>query len=408
MNINTQPSMEGKVQKPFIKGFKFPIYPTPDQIELLEKSFGCCRFIWNKALNDAKAEYESYMMFKDTYMVNPPIKPNLTGFSFVNKLPKYKAEFPWLYDTPANVLQQTMLHLGTAFSTFFKNRKGYPNFKKKFYSDSITLMGTDLYKKGNDFYMCKSKEPLAIGFSRVLPSNPSSAVISKSSTGMYFISFICTYIPTKTSGTGIIGIDLGLKDFIVDSNGNRIANPKHLAKQAKNLKRKQQILARCKKGSSNRTKARIAVAKIHESISNTRNTFQHQVSRKLINENQVIGIERLVVKNMIKNRKLSKAIADIGWSSFVQKLIYKARESQHCNIVQMDAFYPSTHICNDTHLRIKGKLKLSQREWLCPLCGKVHDRDINAAKNIRDEAIFQIEYFNIPPTGILILANNRE
>lgn len=407
--INNQIPLNKGIVRKFIKGYKFPIYPNESQVELLEKTFGCCRYVWNTALAESKAEYEYYLSVKDHNPIGTVNKSNMTGFSFVNRLIKYKAnpESQWLYEVSSDIMQQTMLHLGTAFSTFFKNRKGYPNFKKKFYSDSITLTKNVFRFKDNQFYMAKSKDPVAIGFSRDLPSDPSSCVISRTPTGKYFISFICIYTPTKTSGMGKIGIDLGLKDFLVTSDNLRIANPKHLTKQAKNLKRKQQKLSRSKKGSKNRTKARLVVAKIHESVANQRNTFQHQLSRKLINENQVIGIEKLLVKNMVKNHKLSKAISAVGWSSFVNKLIYKAIESQHCNIVQMDTWYPSTHICSACETKLDYKLKLSDRVWKCPTCHTIHDRDINASTNIRNEAMYQLHQFGIDTDGKLVLATRH-
>ena len=406
---NDQMLLEKSKDVKFVKGYKFPIYPNKDQIELLEKSFGSARYVYNKALAEAKDEYEYYKLMNKISPNIILVKPSLTGFSFVNRLIKYKSnpDTQWLYDTSSDVLQQSMLHLGDAFSRFLKDRKGYPNFKKKTNKQSITLTKNVFRFKDGKFFIAKSKDPLAIGFSRDLPSKPSSCVITKTCTGKYYISFICEYTPTKLTSINKIGIDLGLKNFIVTSDGLRIPNPKHLKQQSKNLKRKQQSLSRKKKGSINRNKARIKVAKIHESITNIRNDFQHKLSRKLINENQVIGLESLKVRNMIKNRKLSKAISDVSWYSFVGKLIYKARESQNTNIVQFDSFYPSTHICNDTNKRLDYKLKLSDREWLCPFCNQVHDRDLNASRNIRDEAIFTIEINKITDRGIHILGNTR-
>ena len=398
------------IQKPFVKGYKYRFYPNKDQIELLNQTFGCCRYIYNKALAETISEYEEYKAFKSVLSnTSTLVKPKVGGFDFVNRLMVYKRdpELQWLYDVSADVLQQSMLHLGIAFSTFFKNKKGYPKFKKKSNKQSITLTRNTFKFRDGKCYIPKSKDPLNIKFHRDLPSVPSSCVITKTCTGKYYISFICEYTPTKLTSINKIGIDLGLKNFIVTSDGLRIPNPKHLKQQSKNLKRKQQSLSRKKKGSINRNKARIKVAKIHESITNIRNDFQHKLSRKLINENQVIGLESLKVKNMVKNRKLSKAISDVSWYSFVGKLIYKARESQNTNIVQLDSFYPSTHICNNTNKRLDYKLKLSDREWLCPFCNQIHDRDLNASKNIRDEAIFTIEINKITDRGIHILGNQR-
>ena len=275
------------VNKPFVKGYKFPIYPNKDQIELLNKTFGCVRYVWNKALGEVKYEHEYYNAHKDLNTITPAIPPNVTGYGLVNRLISYKRkpDTQWLNEVSSVALQQTMLHLGSAFSTFFKTRKGFPKFKKKTNKQSFTLMKNSFRFKGEQLFIAGSKDTLKVVYSRKLPSVPSSAVISKTASGKYYISFICEYYPTKLTATNKIGIDLGLKDFIVTSDGLRITNPKHLKQQSKNLKRKQQSLSRKKKGSINRNKARLAVAKIHESISNIRNDFQHKLSRKLINEN---------------------------------------------------------------------------------------------------------------------------
>lgn len=397
--------------KPFVKGYKYRIYPTDSQIELLNKTFGCCRYVWNRALAEAKQDYEEYLILKNS---DSTLKsPNYTGYNFVNKLIQFKHDpkCGWLYDVNSVSLQQTMLILGKAFSTFFKNRKGYPKFKKKTNHQSFSLMNNSFRFKDNNFYIAKSDLPLIIGWSRngkirEIPNLPTSAVISKSPTGKYYISFTCEYTPVKSSGQGKIGIDLGLKDFIVSSDGTRVPNPKYFKKHEKNLKRKQQKISKCCKNSKNRLKAKQKVALIHERISNCRNNFQHQLSRKLINENQVIGLENLLVKNMVRNRKLSKAVSQAAWSSFIYKLIYKSRESQHCNIIKIDTYFPSSHLCNETNLKLDRKLKLSEREWNCPHCGNIHDRDINAAKNIRNESILVQEKHKVSPNGLFILAKN--
>lgn len=399
-----------KVTKPFVKGHKFEIYPNKEQIELLEKTFGCCRFVWNKALAEAKQEQEFYLAHKDVNSIIPVLKPNVTGFGFVNKLAQYKAnpEYCWLNEAIAVPLQQTMLHLGAAYSEFFKRRKGYPKFKKKQNRQTFSLMNNSFKFKDGKFYIVKSKDPLKVNFSRELPSAPSSCVISKTPSGKYYVSFTCEYFPEKTNGSGKIGIDLGLKDFLVDSNGVRVSNPKFLEKKQKKLKRLQQTLSRKQKGSKNRNKSRLKVAKLHESIVNARNDFLHKLSRKLVNENQVIGVEKLKVKNMVKNHRLAKAISSASWSRFCEMLNYKSRESQNCSVVYMDTFYPSTHICNTTGQQLGYKLKLSQRTWQCPHCGEEHDRDLNAAKNIRNNALDTLELHKVPDHSGMVLIARRD
>ena len=392
---DTLPPIEA-VQKVFKKGYKFPFYPTADQKVLLAKTFGSSRYVYNRALAEAKAEYEQYLITKtaDTLV----IKPKVSGYEFANKLPGYKADpnSLWLSEVSNVALQQAMLHLGSAYSTFFKTGKGYPKFKSKYNKQVFSLTKSSFRFKDGKCYISKSKDPLAIVFSRKLPSEPSSATISKSKTGKYYISFLCEYTPVKQSGTGQIGIDLGLKDFLVASDGSRVANPKHLKRYEKLLKRRQQLHSSKKKCSKNREKARIKVALVHERISNRRKDFLHKLSTKLINENQVIGLETLKVKNMVRNHKLAKSISDASWSEFVTMLRYKAAASQNTTLVFMDQWYASTHLCSHCHAKLDSKLKLSQREWTCPACGSIHDRDLNAATNIKNEAVDAMDFYKVP------------
>ena len=195
---------------------------------------------------------------------------------------------------------------------------------------------------------------------------------------------------------------------MITSDGLKIPNPKHYKKYQVQLKRTQQALSKKQKGSKNRNKARIIVAKKHERITNCRTNFLHQLSRTLVNENQVIGIETLRVKNMVRNHKLAKSISDAAWSSFTFMLNYKCKESQNCSLVYMDAFYPSSHVCSVDQFKLDYKLKLSDRSWVCPQCGTLHDRDINAAKNIRNEALYTLALLGILDNACeIVLADNR-
>ena len=377
---------------PLKKGFKFPIYPTEDQKQLLERTFGCCRYVYNRALAEAEYEYNHYLAVSKANPNTPLTKPDVSGYGFIHKLGIFKADpmSSWLNEVSSVALQQTMLHLGSAFKTFFRERKGYPSFKKKHLKQSFSLMKTAFTLRDGVFKIAKLDTPLKVIFSRDLPSEPSSVTISKTPTGRYYASFTCEYQPKSAIGAGKLGIDLGIKDFATLSTGEKITNPKHLIKAQKKLKRLQQTLSRRKKGSANRHKARQAVALCHERVANARRDFHHQLSRRLVNENQVIGLEKLMVRNMVKNRKLSKHIADAAWKSFTGMVEYKTVESHHCTLVYMDAWYPSSHLCNVTHLRLDRKLSLSERSWDCPHCGQKHDRDVNAALNIRDEALYAL------------------
>lgn len=392
------------------KGFKFPIYPTTEQQGLINQTFGCCRYVWNKALGAAVHEYKQYLEMSKVTHQSRLIKPDVSGYGFVNRLPAMRTnpETPWLSNISSVALQQTMLHLGGAFTRFFKEKKGYPKFKKKHGKQSFSLMKTAFTLDQSGFFIAKCKTPIKVVFSRQLPSEPSSLTISRTATGKYYVSFICEYQPAKTSGHGRVGIDLGIKDFATLSTGEKITNPKHYLKAQKRVKRAQQALSRKQKGSSNRHKTRLSVAKIHERVRSTRMDFQHKLSRQLVNDNQVIAVEKLMVANMVKNRKLAKHISDASWSSFTNMLNYKAIESQHSTILYVSTWFPSSHLCSVTHERLNRKLSLSERAWDCPYCGQRHDRDVNAAINILQEAELNLALnFKHPSevAGKVMLAN---
>lgn len=387
--------------RPFVKGFKATLHPTKEQQDYLAKIFGHNRFVWNTLLYRLKEEYKHYIAHKDIPDIAGLVQPSVTGFDIVKRLPALKMEFPWLYEVPSDTMQQTALHLGSAFSRFFKNRKGYPKFKKAAFGSSATLTSNTFKLNGNTLYLSNPSEQsrleIPVWFSRPLPSCPSSAVITRSATGKYEISFVCEYFPKKTSGNREIGIDLGLKDYIVLSDGERIANPRHYKSREASLAKKQKKLSRAKKGSNRYNILRHQVAQIHERIKNSRRDFLHKTSRRLVNESQVIGIESLRPSNMVKNHRLAKAITDASWTAIKTMIIYKARESQHCRVVLMDPFYASTHICNDTGFKSTSILSLKDRSWLCPHCGKEHDRDINAAKNMLSIARYEVMAGHVLP-----------
>lgn len=399
-----------EVPKLLKKRFKFPIYPTAEQQELINQTFGCCRYVWNKALESTVHEYKQYLVMSKVAYQSKLIKPDVSGYGFVNRLPDMRRDpdTPWLSSVSSVALQQTMLHLGGAFTRFFKEKKGYPKFKRKHGKQSFSLTKTAFTLEPSGLFIAKCKIPIKVVFSRKLPSEPSSLTISRTATGKYYVSFICEYHPIKTSGHGRIGIDLGIKDFATLSTGQKFANPKCYLKAQRKLKRAQQALSRKKKGSSNRHKARFKVAKIHERVSNTRSDFQHKLSRQLVNDNQVIAVEKLMVANMVKNRKLAKHISDVSWASFSNMLNYKAVESQHATVFYVSTWFPSSHLCSATHKRLNRKLTLAERAWDCPYCGQRHDRDVNAAINILHEAELNLEHkFKHPSevAGKIVLAD---
>ena len=374
--------------KPLKKGYKFPIYPNEAQRTQLEKTFGCCRYVYNRALAESREAYAVYNELLGKGAINAKERPRVDGYYFTTRVPVYKqdGESLWLNEVSAVALQQSMLHLGNAYTRFFRERKGFPRFKKKQGAQSFSLMRTGFTLTGKQLRLAKTEGIIKVAFSRELPSEPSSLTISRTSTGKYYVSFVCEYTPVKTTGQGVIGLDAGITALITTSAGEKVENLKMTKTYAAKLKRAQQSLARKQKGSKNRHKARLRVARVHERIANIRRNHLHQLSRRLVNENQVIGMESLQVANMVKNHHLAKAIQDASWRSLRSMLEYKVAESQHTTLVLMDTYYPSSHLCSVTGKKLDRKLKLSERKWLCPHCGKWHDRDVNAALNIEKAA----------------------
>lgn len=368
----------------YVKGFKFRIYPKPEHVDLLARSFGHSRFVYNQLLGKAISDYEKY---KED---NTSLKPKLGIYDLSNQLPQLKKEFPWLNEVSSVALQQKAIHLSKAFSSFFKNlKKGnitFPKFKKKSNRKSFTLMKKAFKIENDHLIIPKSNLPIKINWSRRLPSTPSSCTISQDPDGKYYVSFTCEYDPQLTNGSNQIGIDLGISTFVTLSNGEVTHNPNYLKKSLKRLKKVQQNLCRREKGSKNREKSRIIVAREHKQITNQRNDFLHKLSRKLVNENQVISIESLNVKGMVKNRTLARSISDVSWGRFVELLTYKARESHHCSITMMHPFYPSSKLCSTCGTKYK-ELKLHERKWTCKSCNTTHNRDHNASINILQKGL---------------------
>lgn len=370
------------------KGYKYRIYPTAEQAQLLDRTFGCTRYIYNYLLSKAKAEYQTYVQLKDTPGVTNLQKPSLSSYEFSAQLTQLKKEpdHAWLNDVSSVALQQVTRHLQSAFIRFFRTKTGYPVFKRLHAKQSFTLVDGSFRFKNGQLFIAKFDEALSVLYSRALPSEPSSLTISRTTCGQYYVSFICEYSPPKTSGVKVTGIDLGLTNLVTLSDGTKITNPRHSKRHERRLRRLQQSLSKKQKGSRNRVKARARVSRLYNHIANARLDHLHKISRTLINENQVIGVESLTVRNMVRNRNLAKHVQDVAWSTLVSQLVYKARESQHCVVVMADAYYPSSHLCSSTGQHLGRRLTLSERSWNCSHCGQTHDRDINAAQNLAKEA----------------------
>jgi putative transposase len=355
------------------KAFRLRFYPTPEQESLLRRTLGCVRLVYNKALHErTQAWYE---------------RQERVGYSETSSLLtqwKKEEELDFLNEVSCVPLQQGLRHLQTAFTNFFAGRTAYPNFKKKRNGGSAEFTKSAFKFRDKEIYLAKCSEPLPIRWSRQIPKGcePSTVTVSLHPSGRWHISirFDDPTIKPLPVNENAIGIDLGITSLIVDSKGKKITNPKHFKKHRKRLKKAQKNLARKQKGSKNREKARVKVAKIHLEISDSRKDFLHKLTTRLVRENQVIAVESLAVKNMVKNHKLALAISDSGWSELIRQLDYKCRWYGR-KLVEIDRWFPSSKRCNSCG-HIVEKMPLNIREWQCPNCGTNHDRDINASKNI--------------------------
>ena len=353
------------------RAYKYRFYPTPEQGQLLAQTFGCVRFVYNHIL---RWRTDAYYQAQE--------KIGYIGANARLTEIKRSGDYPWLNDVSSVPLQQCLRHQQTAFKNFFEGRARYPVFKKKTHRQSAEFTRSAFKHKAGSLYIAKSKVPLNIKWSRGLPCEPSTITISKDAAGRYFVSCLCDFEPEALPVTpNTVGVDMGIKDLFVTSEGSKVGNPRHTAKYAAKLARAQRRLSKKKLGSANRARAKAKVARIHAKISDCRKDFLHKQSRRLVNENQVICVETLRVKNMIRNRKLSKAIADVSWGEFTRQLTYKAEWAGR-ELVAIDQFFPSSKRCSCCGHTVDS-LPLSVREWDCPECGTTHDRDINAAINIK-------------------------
>ncbi len=353
------------------KARKYRIYPTSSQKELIHKHCGSVRFLYNLALETKTMAYLGS-------------KVNLSRYDLQKQVVDLKKELPWLKETNSQSLQAALLDLDTAYSNFFKGRADFPKFKKKSNRGSFNVPQNVKVEDGK-LIIPKFKEGIKIKLHRDLVGTIKQATVSFTPTGKYFVSILCETkeeIPTKVPITEntTIGIDLGIKDFAITSDGEVFENPKYLRKAQSKLKYVQRKYSKHK---GKRTKKKLA--KLHEDVVNKRKDFLHKVSSKLISENQTIALETLAVKNMVKNHNLAQAISDAGWSTFVSMLEYKA-DWYGKNILKIGRFDPSSKTCSNCGT-INKELTLKDREWTCSSCSTVLDRDINAAINIKSFAL---------------------
>jgi len=360
------------------KAYKFRIYPKSEQILYFAKAFGHTRFLYNKLLAEKSEAYKSSGL---------SISKGQSQKRIVEL--KKNEEFSWLKEVHSQTLQGANHSLFRAFDRFFKKLGGYPKFKKKNRGrESFSVPQNFVVDTKNNFIKIPFlKTPIKTKFHRSLKKvvKMNSLTISRDPSGKYFAS-VQVEEPSKVVNRSRpqkneTGIDLGIKDFLIESNGKKVENPKHLQASEKKLKKAQKKLSRRTKGSKNRNKQRMKIARVHEKIRNQRSDFLHKESSRLIHENQVIYLEDLNVKGMMKNRRLSKAISDVGWSEFARQLKYKAGWYD-CQVVQIGRFEPSSKLCSSCGWK-HSELELNERSWECESCGAIHDRDVNAAKNIK-------------------------
>lgn len=364
------------------KAYKFRLCPNLEQRIFFEKTFGCSRFIWNQMLADKIAHYEE------------------TGEILNNTPAQYKDEFPWLKEVDSLALCNVQLNLSAAYKNFFRSGFGFPNFKSKKTAQSYKT-NNNKGKKGRIALLDGKVKLPKVGWVKVkVHRQPKgvikSATISKTATGKYFISILCEeeIVPLPKTDSNL-GIDLGLENFAILSTGDKIENPRFLVSLSKKLAKEQKVLSRRgllakKKGvklseSSNYQKQKLKVARLHEKIANQRKDFLHKLSTNLIKNHDVICIEDLASKNLMKNHHLAKAIGDVSWYEFVRQLRYKA-DWYGKKIVTISRWFPSSQLCSSCGVN-SGKKGLSIREWTCESCGVHHDRDINASLNILKEGL---------------------
>ena len=346
---------------------------------MLRRTFGCVRLVWNKTLAARQKRYT-------TEKRSTPYKETDATLAAW----KQTEELSFLGEVSSVPLQQVLRHQHAAFQSFFNKVGRYPRFKNRNGRQSAHYTRSAFRIKSDGLWLAKTTAPLRVAWSwsdiDMTTINPTMVIVSCEPDGRWYVSFAVDQpdqSPLPPTGE-TVGIDVGLKDFAVLSNGDKIVNPKHLAKRERNLARYQRRMARCQKGSNNRAKAKQKVARAHSKVRAARKDFLHQTSTELVRKFDRIGIEDLAVKNMVRNRSLSKSISDAGWGQFRSMLEYKAERNGRV-VVATNRWYPSSKTCSSCG-HLLAELSLGTRHWMCPGCGTRHDRDVNAAKNINTAA----------------------
>jgi putative transposase len=350
-------------------------YPDQAQQQVLTRTFGCVRVVWNRTLAECHRLYHT----EGKSLSYAASDAALTAM-------KKDSDLAFLSEVSSVPLQQALRHQHKAFSAFFARRARYPRFKSRRFRQSAHYTRSAFTMRGGELRLAKTSAPLRFVWSwpdvNVTSLKPAMVIVSREPDGRWYVTFtIDTADPDLLPEAGnAVGVDLGVKDFAVTSDEERITNPRHLERKARNLARYQRRMARCQRGSANRVKAKAKVARAHRKVRNARRDFLHRASTRLVRSAGTIVIEDLAVKNMVRNRHLARVISDCGWGEFRRQLEYKCeRAGRH--LIVIDRWYPSSKTCSACG-HLLAELSLSTRYWTCPSCGSWHERDINAAKNI--------------------------
>ncbi len=354
--------------------YRYRLYPTAEQAAFLNRTFGCVRVVYNRARAEREAAWKE--------------RKERCGFAKTcAMLTRWKKDpkLAWLNEVSSVPLQQALRHLDSAYCNFFDGRARYPRFHTKDGRQAASFTRSAFTYRNGALKLAKMAEPLKVVWSRELPTAPSTVTVVRESDGRWYVS--CRVQPevSMPPATAPVGIDLGLNCFVAFSTGEKIANPRHLKKRQKRLARMQRQLSRKQKGSKNRAKARLMVGRTHAAVRHARNDFLHKLSTRVVRENQAICVESLAIAGMLKSRRMSRLIADASWGEFTRQLAYKSMwHGRH--LVKIDQWFPSTKTCSVCGTT-GHELSLSDREWTCSDCGTLHDRDVNAARNILAEGL---------------------